>query len=220
MGKVIYYYLNKIIVHQKRMGKIMKTIDFLCKELTTGATNALFEKNEQQDENAVYLLTGSSLNLNGEIAVQQLTTVTIKEGKDIRRFQLQEGDVVLLAKGSSIRAGYVTSKVASLNVIASANFILLRPNNDKLIGEVLVAYFNSSTGQNRLDAISTGAAIQNISLSNIKKLEIELPVREKQQEIAKLFHASNEAYQSAINLAEQQKKVATACISQLMKGAA
>lgn len=198
----------------------MKTIELLCKELTTGATNALFEKSEQQDENTIHLLTGSSLNLNGEIVEQQLSNVTIKEGKDIQRFQLEEGDIVLLSKGNSIRAGYVTAKVANLNVIASTNFILLRPNEDKLVGEVLVAYFNSPAGQNLLDSISRGAAIKNISLSSIKNLEIELPTLEKQQEIAELFHASNQAYQSTLDLAAQQKKVATACISQLMQGAA
>ncbi|WP_042146289.1 MULTISPECIES: restriction endonuclease subunit S [unclassified Pseudoalteromonas] len=197
----------------------MKTIEVLCKELTTGATNALFEKSDQQDENTAYLLTGSSLNLNGEIVEQQLNKVTIKEGKDVQRFQLKEGDVVLLAKGNSIRAGYVTDKVANLNVIASANFILLRPNQAELISEVIVAYFNSPEGQSKLDAISTGASIKNISLASIKKLEINLPPLTKQHEIAELFHASNQAYQSTINLAAQQKKVATACISQLMRGA-
>ena len=197
----------------------MKTVELLCNELTTGATNALFEKNENNAEDALYLLTGSSVNLNGEIIEQQLSQVTIKEGKDIQRFLLQEGDVVLLAKGNSIKAGYVTKAIAELNVIASANFILLRPNNNELLGEVLVAYFNSAVGQSQLDTISTGAIITNISLSSIKKLVIELPELNKQNEIAKLFHASNQAYQSTINLAEQQKKVATACISQLMKGA-
>lgn len=198
----------------------METIEVLCNELTTGATNALFEKNENNAEGALNLLTGSSVNLNGEIIEQHLSQVTIKDGKDIQRFLLQEGDVVLLAKGNSIRAGYVTTNIAKLNVIASANFILLRPNNDKLLGEVLVAYFNSPAGQSMLDATSTGAIIKNINLSNIKKMEIELPDLNKQHEIAELFHASNQAYQSTINLAEQQKKVATACISQLMKGAA
>lgn len=197
----------------------MKTIEILCEELTTGATNALYEKCEQKDETTVHLLTGSSLNLHGEIIEQQLTNVNIKEGRDIKRFQLKEGDVVLLSKGNSIRAGYITAKVANLNVIASANFILLRPNQDKLIGEVLVSYFNSPTGQHLLDATSTGAIIKNISLSNLKKLEIELPSLSKQKEVAELFHASNQAYQSTINLATQQKKVASACISQLMKGA-
>ncbi|MFT2092115.1 restriction endonuclease subunit S [Paraglaciecola sp. 2405UD69-4] len=198
----------------------MKTIEVLCNELTTGATNALFEKNENNVEGALHLLTGSSVNLNGEIIEQHLSRVTIKGGKDIQRFLLQEGDVVLLAKGNSIRAGYITTNIAKLNVIASANFILLRPNNNQLLGEVLVAYFNSPAGQSMLDAISTGAAIKNINLSNIKKVEIELPELSKQHEIAKLFNASNHAYQATIKLAEQQKKLATACISQLMKGAA
>lgn len=198
----------------------MKTIEVLCSELTTGATNALFEKSESSSEGTMRLLTGSSVNLNGEIVEDQLSPVTIAEGKSMQRFLLQEGDVVLLAKGNSIRAGYVTERIAKLDVITSANFILLRPNNNELLGEVLVAYFNSQVGQSMLDAASTGAAIKNINLSNIRKMKIELPALSKQHEIAELFHASNQAYSATISLAEQQKKVAMACISQLIKGAA
>ncbi len=198
----------------------MKTIEVLCNELTTGATNALFEKSENDSEGTMRLLTGSSVNLNGEIVEQQLSSVTIAEGKSMQRFLLQAGDVVLLAKGNSIRAGYVTEQIAKLNVIASANFIVLRPNQNEVLGEVLVAYFNSPAGQSVLDAASTGAAIKNINLANIRKMEIELPSLSKQREIAELFHASNQAYNATLNLAEQQKKVAMACISQLIKGAA
>ncbi len=198
----------------------MKTIEVLCNELTTGATNALFEKSENDSEGTMRLLTGSSVNLNGEIVEQQLSSVTIAEGKSMQRFLLQAGDVVLLAKGNSIRAGYVTEQIAKLNVIASANFIVLRPNRNEVLGEVLVAYFNSPAGQSVLDAASTGAAIKNINLANIRKMEIELPSLSKQREIAELFHASNQAYNATLNLAEQQKKVAMACISQLIKGAA
>lgn len=198
----------------------MKTIYDLCSDLTTGATNALFEKVEEQGSNILNLLTGSSLNLNGEILEDQLTAIKVKEGKDTERFKLQAGDVVLLAKGNSIRAAYVTAQIAALNVIASANFILLRPNQELLKGEVLVAYLNSKAGQSKLSSISTGAAIQNVSLSNLKGVEMDLVEMDKQREIADLFHASNQAYKSTIELAEQQKKVATACINQLMKGAA
>ncbi len=198
----------------------MKTIEVLCHELTTGATNALFEKSENDSEGTMHLLTGSSVNQNGEIVEEQLSSVTIAEGKSMQRFLLQAGDVVLLAKGNSIRAGYVTEQIAKLNVIASANFIVLRPNQNEVLGEVLVAYFNSPAGQSVLDAASTGAAIKNINLANIRKMEIELPTLSKQREIAELFHASNQAYNATLNLAEQQKKVAMACISQLIKGAA
>ena len=211
-------YRNKSYI-QNEFRCDVKTIEMLCNKLTTGATNALFEKCESNAEGTMRLLTGSSVNLNGEIVEDQLSPVTIAEGKSMQRFLLQEGDVVLLAKGNSIRAGYVTERIAKLNVIASANFILLRPNNNELLGEVLVAYFNSAVGQSVLDNISTGAIITNISLSSINKLVIELPELSKQNEIAELFHASNQAYQSTLNLAEQQKKVATAYITQLMKGA-
>ncbi|WP_289028165.1 hypothetical protein [uncultured Paraglaciecola sp.] len=59
----------------------------------------------------MHLLTGSSANVNDAIIGQCLSQVTIKDGKDIQRFLLQEGDVVLLAKGNSIRAGYVATNI-------------------------------------------------------------------------------------------------------------
>ena len=198
----------------------MKTVGDLCVDLTTGATNTLFDKASQESDSSLRLLMGSSLNSSGEILEEQLDFITLKEGKDESRFLLQQGDVVLLAKGNSIRAGYVTEYIAKLSVIASANFIVLRPNKKELLGEVLVAYFNSPAGQSLLEATSTGATIKNISLSNLKKLEIPLPSLSKQHKVAELFHASNQAYRSTMNLAEQQKKVADACISKLIKGAA
>jgi len=198
----------------------VKTIESICTEITTGATNSLFEKEVVNNENLLYLLTGRSLNMTGEIIAEQLNEIEVKAGRNVSRFQVQHGDVVLLARGNSIRAAYVTEEIAKLNVISSANFILLRPNSDELVGEVLVAYFNSEQGQNVLSAASVGAAIRNISLSNIKKLQIDIPAIKKQHEIAELFHASNEAYHSTLLMAEQQKKVANACIYQIMKGAA
>jgi restriction endonuclease S subunit len=158
--------------------------------------------------------------MEGEIIVDQLNRVEVIKGRDVSRFLVKEGDVVLLARGNSMRAAYVTEEVSKLNVILSANFILLRPNSDQLRGEVLVSYFNSEQGQNTLSATSVGAAIRNISLSNIRRLQVEIPSLEKQQEIADIFHVSNEVYKSTLLMAEQQQKVANACIHQLMKGAA
>ncbi len=198
----------------------MKTIEMMCTKITTGATNSLFEKKATTGNKNCYLLTGSSISKTGEVIESQLSTIEIKEGRDISRFQVQQGDVVLLAKGNSIRAAYITEQISALNVITSANFILLRPNQDNLIGEVLTAYFNSEQGQIALSAASVGAAIKNISLSNIRKLKIDVPILEKQNEIAELFHASNDVYSSTILMAEQQKIVANACIYELMKGAA
>ena len=39
------------------MEVIVKTIEALCHELTTGATNSLFDKSGNQSENTIHLLT-------------------------------------------------------------------------------------------------------------------------------------------------------------------
>ena len=117
-----------------------------------------------------------------------------------------------------LRAAYVDGTTAQLGVLASANFLLLRPKKEQLLGETLVAFLNSQLGIAMLERMNTGAVIQNISASSLKKTEIPLPTLHDQQRLAELFHARNLAYMDTLALAEQQKKAADACIEQLLKG--
>lgn len=193
------------------------TIEDLCHCIVTGATNSVYEKADAADAQH-FLLTGSCLNQQGQIEADQLTPICVKDEKSIARFSLQTGDVVLLARGSTIRAAYVDETTAQLGVLASANFLLLRPKKEQLLGETLVAFLNSQLGIAMLEQMSTGAVIQNISASSLKKTEIPLPTLHDQQRLAELFHARNQAYMDTLALAEQQKKAADACIEQLLKG--
>jgi len=198
----------------------MKTIMELCKEVQTGATNSVFEKGAKSEDHTHKLLTGAAITNSGEVNPEQLSGVQAKQGKDISKFLAKEGDVVLLAKGNSIRAAYITRDIAELNVVVSTNFISLRPNEKDACGELLVTYLNSEQGQSVLDKISTGAVMKNINLGNLKKLELPTPPLAKQSELAKLFHARNLAYNSALALAEQQNRVVDACMNKIVLDAA
>lgn len=189
-------------------------------QLIPGAARGAYSDNISNDSDLGYVLKGNSLDTDGGIYTEAMNQVSIVAARNTDRYILQEGDVVVLARGSAIRAGFVTKEVAARKVIASANFIIIRPNKEIIQGEVIAAYLNSTLGRQQLQGLSKGAAIQHIPMSSLRELQIPVPTIEIQKTIADIFYANREAYQATLALAEQQKRTANASILNLMLKAA
>ena len=189
-------------------------------KITTGLTNSAYSKEAIEGANKHQLLLGTSVKSDGSLNESKLIEVWGQPGKDLTRFLLQEGDVVLLAKGSSFKAGYINKKYAGMSILASANFIIIRLDTEKLHGEVLTAYLNSEIGQLALKSIQKGAVIQSITASGLRGLAVPVPSKTSQVSIVDLFQTGREAYNATIALAEQQKKAVEAKIINLMEEAA
>lgn len=185
--------------------------------LIPGAAKSVYSLGQEDGEQAIKLLKGINLNKEGEISVDNMDSIVLLDAKNPERYILQAGDVVIMARGSSIRASYVSEEVAKSRVMASANFIIVRPNPLEICGEVIAAYLNSEVGASRLQSLSKGATIQHISTSDLKNLEVPTPSKETQASISEIFHANQEAYQATIALAEQQKQTANTTMLTMME---
>ncbi len=189
-------------------------------KITTGLTNSAYSKEAIEGGNKHLLLSGVSVKSDGTLNVSKLIEVWGQPDKDLTRFLVQEGDVVLLAKGSSLKAVYINKQYAGMSILASANFIIIRLDTEKLHGEVLTAYLNSELGQLALQSIQKGAVIQSITASALRGLEVPVPSKSVQSSIINLFQTGREAYNATIALAEQQKQTVEAKIINLMEEAA
>jgi len=179
-----------------------------CELMFAGAPTSLFNKEVSSSVNTYRALRGTDLLADGYIATENLQEIEAKEGKNISKFLLQEGDVVLLARGQSMRCCIVTEETASLRLVATANFIVLRLKQEHK-GEFLVTYFNSSKGKQVLNHPSISAStnmIKSISLGGLKKVLLPFPTVEKQEQIAQLFHVHVKAQRAALDLIAEQKK--------------
>lgn len=189
-------------------------------KVTTGPTNSLFSKDIIEGAKEYRMFSGASIDLMGNISKQDLIPVWEKKGKDLTRFSLQAGDVVLLNKGIFPKAAFITEEILDFPLIASANFLVIRPNSDKLRGEVLVSYINSSLGQEKLKNIQMGAVIQSIPASSFRTFEIPVLPLDLQSKIVALHKAGLKAYNTTLELAEQQKNMVEAKILNMLEGAA
>ena len=189
-----------------------------CDSMFAGAPSSFFNKDVTGKSENFKALRATDLLSNGYLATEGLQDVEVKEGRNIEKFLLQEGDVVLLARGSSIRCCIVTPETAKERLLATANFIVLRLKQEHR-SEFLVAYFNSPLGKQALDhngvSVSTNV-MKSLSLSGLKKLEVPFPSLEVQKKIAELFHVHVAAQQAALALIEEQKKAVDVKILDLM----
>ncbi|MCA3902078.1 restriction endonuclease subunit S [Vibrio vulnificus] len=183
-----------------------------CNAMFAGAPNSFFCKEISGSRETFKALRASDLRSDGYIATEELQDIEIKEGKEIGKFILQAGDVVLLARGQSMRCCIVDEAVAKLKLVVTANFIVLRLSAEQS-GEFLVTYFNSPIGKQALNSPSISSstnAVKSISLGGLKKLELPFPSIAKQRQIASLFHAHVKAKRAAMSLIDEQEKAVEA----------
>ncbi len=197
----------------------MKTqIQNLC-TFTAGLPNSKFDKSNTEEASTSLLVTGTAIGTMGDVLTDKLQAVSEKPDQNYTKYYLLAGDVLILSRGSSIRAALVTQELAASKLLANATITVIRPDSIKLLGELLVTFFNSELGQATLSSLQQGAAIPSLPLKDLKQLEISIPDLNTQQKIQAIFHANITAYKDTITLAEQQHKAATTVMLQMMQGA-
>jgi len=187
-------------------------------KVISGAPANLYNKQWQEGASSYQMLTGSSVSAENGIEVGELQTAWIRPYKDLTRYQLEMGDVVILARGTAIRPGLVSSEVEQLKPLASANFLIIRCDRDKLQPEYLMSYLTTSQGESALKSLANGSAIQSVSATSINSLYLPLPPLSVQAQIAELYRANKQAYAATVALADQQKKLANAKIAHMIWG--
>ena len=129
---------------------------------------------------------------------------------------LKVGDIVLMSRGSNMRAAIVNQQDADKDIIASPNCLVLTANLNYVLPEVIVAFLNSELGQKTLDSLSTGATIKNVPARKIKDIDLRVPDLAVQNKIAQIFKQNIETLKSLKVLQMQQKITANAAIQKLM----
>ena len=129
---------------------------------------------------------------------------------------LKVGDIVLMSRGSNMRAAIVNQQDADKGLIASPNCLVLTANLNYVLPEVIVAFLNSEFGQKTLDSLSTGATIKNVPARKIKDIDLRVPDLAVQNKIAQIFKQNIETLKSLKVLQMQQKITANAAIQKLM----
>ena len=127
------------------------------------------------------------------------------EIRNVLKYELAEGDVLVTNRGTAIRAG-VFEKQDKV-CIPSANLTAIRPK-EALNGKYLSIFIESPVGQTLLKSIQRGETILNINHKDLCELMIPLPSLEQQEKIVEEYEREAKLYQKITNEAQERWEAA------------
>jgi restriction endonuclease S subunit len=97
---------------------------------------------------------------------------------------LNEGDVVFVRTGNTGTAAIIPKKLEGCNCI---DLIISRPNNEIMIPQYLVFFFNSEIGKRIVGSKEVGGIHKHFNVGALKKLKIPVPPLSLQNAFAKIL---------------------------------
>lgn len=176
------------------------------------------EEIEQEGLEKFYLVNGSHVTDFGFLDEHSKFQALYAPLKDIESKKLVAGDIILLAKGTQLRAALITENdVCEKNLIPSNIFLVIQMDKNYLQPEILVGYLNSHIGQANLNQLIQGTVLKNIPIKSLKTLEIVLDENLDQELLAQLFHHNISVLKNMECLITQHKSVFNAAIEKFIK---
>lgn len=134
----------------------------------------------------------------------------------IANYAARQNDVLVSGRGTLLKFGLVGDETAG--AIASGNIIVVRPGPD-VEGGVLFAILSSDVFRPKIEVLRRGATtLLSLSPKDLGKLEINLPPRNEQQQIAALVRDTQIAYRAALEAAEIRRSLARRLIDARLFG--
>lgn len=159
------------------------------------------------DKNAsVQVVQPKDISDLGELHLENLVKTELK-GKKLPMW-LQHGDILFIAKGIRTYATYVPEEIKDVICSPSLFQIRIQPSLRNSINPIFLAWqLNQKPIQQYFRQTAEGSAQTNIRKPVLANVELEVPVLEKQNIIAKLYEASikeNALLHKLINNRQQQ----------------
>lgn len=149
-----------------------------------------------------YLLNLSNIS-NGYMD-EELVEVHIDKIEKYKKYMLQEGDVIISARGTKISTA-VAENIKDRNIIATGNLIVVRCN-DTLEPYYLKAFFDSDDGNLCLSVAQTGSMIFAINPKQLCELQYDAIDMKKQKRIAEKEKALIDELRESIHRVETLRR--------------
>lgn len=102
----------------------------------------------------------------------------------LERHLLQEGDILLIAKGEYNRACLYNKEVSP--AVASSTFFVIRLKDESVLPEYLQWYFNTAFMQSMFSSLSRGTQIASLSKKSVAQVEAPVPPVPQQKRILEI----------------------------------
>lgn len=150
--------------------------------------------------------------VNNEINYSNLYTTDDFPGSS--RHILQDGDILVTARGNDNGAVLFQKHDSALPVIAAGAIIVIRPMIEYLIPAYLAWYLNIKDSQLFFKRSQVGTTVRNLSIGTLLDFEIKVPTLQKQLIIGELYIL----HQQSKSIARQREEKWSQLINEQIKG--
>lgn len=143
-------------------------------------------------------------NISNGYMDEDLVEVHIDKIEKYKKYMLQDGDVIISARGTKISTA-VAENIKDRNIIATGNLIVVRCN-DTLEPYYLKAFFDSDDGNLCLSVAQTGSMIFAINPKQLCELQYDAIDMKKQKRIAEKEKALIDELRESIHRVETLRR--------------
>jgi hypothetical protein len=147
-------------------------------------------------------------------ASKDLDVRTISAGADVRRYEIQDRDVLVTCRGTQLRVGIASA--ATAGALISANLIAVRVG-ERLLPEVLLAFLRSTEGQHALHTAGRSSTGLSLKPGDVARLQVPVPAVEHHQPHAQLVQASERHQRAALDAAPRRRAVAQSVVERILR---
>lgn len=142
----------------------------------------------------------SDLN-NQEVEFSKLAKGSVKENTKVENYQIQKGDILLSARGTTDKLARITDDRP--HTLVTQNLVGIRPKKGKVDSRWLLEYLSSPLGLAELASIRVGTTIAQLPMKGLATVKVpNLPLEEQKKMM--------DAYQDERSLLDKQ-------LSEIMK---
>ena len=123
-------------------------------------------------------------------------------GRKIDEAILRDDDVLLTARGTTIKVAVFHPGKDTKPCVASPNIIVIRPNS-LIMGDFLKLFLESPVGTKLLKSLQRGETITNINPKDVLDVEVPVPTIAEQKEAVDMYKAGLLQYRLAIETADK-----------------
>lgn len=206
--------MQELLIGEKRLPgfsgewKPVTLIDVLAQSATYGIVKA-----------GEFQLTGVPMVRGGDIKDSKILTdlpyVTEEKSNEFARTILKVDDVVIALVGYPGEAAKVPSELVGANISRAVGLLRL---NGKVNPDYLVCYLNSPQGRSMVLAPSAGSAQLVVNLSELNKLQFNLPPLPEQTAIAEILSDMDAEIAALEGKLSKARQVKQGMMSELLTG--
>ncbi|HJD00796.1 MAG TPA: restriction endonuclease subunit S [Candidatus Dwaynia gallinarum] len=173
-------------------------------------------KDEIFDEGYCVFLNAKNITKNG-FDFDHIQYISEEKDKELRNGKLEKFDIVLTTRGT-IGNVALNDNIKYENLRINSGMVLLRSENLKYIKYVYM-YMKSKLFIHQVDKISFGSAQPQLTVKEIKKFKVVIPINEtEQQKIADILSTQDKVIELKVKLLKEKEKQKKYLMQNLLTG--